>query len=67
MIISASVDGIDVTYRCFNPRYGWIRKCPDQYTAKCRKCKYCIAEMPAADATKLLNVFRGQKTEIHKK
>jgi len=57
MRMSISSQGIGVFYRCFRlPDYG--KKCPDKNTNKCLRCKYCKAEMRAADATKLLNSYK---------
>ena len=57
MCMSISSKGIGILYRCFKlPGYG--RRCPDKNTDKCLKCKYCKAEMQAADATKLLNSYQ---------
>ena len=57
MRMAISSRGIGILYRCFKlPGYG--KKCPDKNTDKCFKCKYCKAEMQAADATKLLNSYK---------
>lgn len=56
MLISISDMGISLTYKCVSSK--WIfRKCPDRYV-KCKKCKHCIATMPAEDATKLLAHYK---------
>lgn len=67
MIIAVSHSGISVTYRCVTTKYGWFRlkKCPDQSREKCIRCKYCVAEMPAADATKLLNVYDKYRSQAY--
>lgn len=52
MYMSLSRGGITVYYKCYHmPDRG--RKCPDKNTDVCMRCKYCRAEMSAADATRL--------------
>ena len=60
MFIAMSRYGISVSYKCYCLKYtvGLFRKkCPDEYTNKCMKCKYCKAELSGEDATRLLNSF----------
>ena len=62
MIIAVARDGVSVLYRCYKlPGYG--RKCPDKYSPRCYKCKFCKAEMSAADATKLLGRKHDSNSE----
>lgn len=64
MLIASSIEGISVNYQCRNLRYtmGLFRpKCPDEYTDKCYRCKYCRADMSASDATRLLNSYRSHR------
>lgn len=63
MVIGVSRYGLSLLYKCYKlPGYG--KKCPDRNTDKCFTCKYCKCEMPAFDATQLLNSF-GRKEETH--
>ena len=65
MYIATSIQGISINFQCRSLKYTvglFHKKCPDQYTDKCYKCKYCRAEMPAADATKLLNIYKEYKS-----
>lgn len=59
MSIVVSRYGIGVLYRCFNLtyRYSWFKKCPDDGTMKCVKCKYAKAELSGEDATRLMDSF----------
>ena len=62
-IASISKFGISANYRCYNLKYTtgvFKKKCPDENTAKCYYCEYCKAELPARDATRLINSI-GQK------
>lgn len=60
MFMAISRGGISVSYKCYHlPGYG--KKCPDKYTDKCMTCRYCKAEMSAADATRLLNRSREEE------
>lgn len=54
MSMVVSRDGIGILYTCYKlPGHG--RKCPDRDDGyHCMRCKYCKAEMAAADATRLL-------------
>ena len=63
MTRAMSVNGVSVTYSCYNLKLRWGRKCPDRNTDKCYRCKYCKAEMPAADATKCIEALRKQLAE----
>lgn len=59
MTISISRNGIGITYKCYKlPRHG--KKCPDKYSDKCYRCKFCKAELSAMDATRLLNSYGGK-------
>lgn len=62
MSIVVSRYGIGVLYKCFNLtyKYSMFKKCPDEDTDKCMRCKYAKAELSADDATRLLNSY-GQK------
>lgn len=63
LIVALSRYGISVNYRCKSlyAKYKG-RKCKDFGTAICMTCKLCQAEMPAADATRLLDSF-GRRSE----
>ena len=66
MYIAISTEGISVNYKCYNLKYTvglFHGKCPDEYTDKCYKCKYCKADMSAYDATKLIEAFRRYKID----
>lgn len=53
MVIGVSSKGVNVLYRCyFLPEHNC--KNHDKNGSECRTCKYCKAEMSAADATRLL-------------
>lgn len=59
MCIGISRYGLSILYRCYKmPGRG--KNCPDKDTNKCLKCKYAKAEMPASDATRLLESY-GRK------
>lgn len=58
MFISSSTGGISVNWKCYKLRAPFRKKCPDEYTDKCYTCKYCRAEMPARDASRLLGKVR---------
>ena len=57
MILAISRYNVSITYRCCKlPDYG--KRCDDRDDGyNCMRCKYCKAEMPACDATKLLNRY----------
>lgn len=57
MTIALSRHGLSLTYKCFKgPGYG--KGCPDRDEGEhCMKCKYCKCEMPAYDATRLLEAY----------
>lgn len=62
MSIAVSRYGLSLLYKCYKgPDYG--KKCSDRDDGhNCMICKYCKCEMPAYDATKLLNSY-GRKYE----
>lgn len=61
MTIGISRYNINIYYNCYKlPFHG--KRCPDRNTSKCFTCKYCKAEMSAANATKLLNAY-GRRTK----
>lgn len=58
IMMSISKHGISIDYRCkslFSKYKG--KKCRDFGTDVCMKCDMCQAEMPAYDATKLLEAY----------
>lgn len=58
LIASIASHGIAVSYRCksiYAKNHG--RRCKEIGTDECYKCNLCQAEMKAADATRLLNVY----------
>lgn len=63
MAISMYRSGISVTYTCRWLKKIWEKKCPDADTDKCLTCRYCIAEIPARDATRLLNSYARRQNE----
>ena len=52
--------GISVTYRCQYLRKPFEPKCAHRETDKCHTCKYGVATLLAADATKLLDLYCGE-------
>ena len=57
MTISIFKSGISITYTCRYLKRLWVKKCSDANTDKCYTCKYCVAEIPAKDVTRLLNSY----------
>ena len=65
MTIAFSQFGISIVYTCYNLKLRRGKKCPNKNTNECMKCKYCKAELSAADATKLLNSYSKRVVELH--
>lgn len=66
MTIAMSKYGVSVIYNCYNLKLGWGRRCPNKKTDKCFKCEYCKAEMPAKDATHLMDMYVREIDSIYK-
>ena len=58
MIIGLSRYNMTITYTCYNGLVKYGKKCNQRDDGShCMMCKYCKAEMSAADATRLLNSY----------
>ena len=60
MIIATSWAGVSVVYKCRRAKYAFFKKCPDESRTTCMHCKWCIAEIPAPDATRIMSAYRTQ-------
>ena len=68
MTIAIARAGIAVDYRCINYTTRQGKRCPDRDDGQhCMSCKYCRAEMPGRDATRLLNIYARKEMENHGK
>lgn len=63
MIIATSWAGISVVYKCRRAKYAFFKKCPDESRTNCMHCKWCIAEISAPDATRIMNAYRTRLKE----
>lgn len=63
---SISRMGIGVKYTCYSTGTHGGNKCPDKKSAKCYKCIHCVAQMQAADATRLLSAFTERVNDKRK-
>lgn len=61
MAIAISRHGLSLFYKCYKgPDYG--KTCSDRDDGEhCMKCKYCKCEMPAYDATRMLESFEKRQ------
>ena len=68
MTLATARNGIPVDYRCINYTTRQGKRCQDRDDGPhCMKCKYCRAEMPGRDATRLLDIYTREEMKNHGK